>query len=189
MGMNQPEWYTQEIDMLRKSLGQLDIDVTSMLSASRQEFYDALKTFYSQVTYLISLYIAAFSIAFWVVGFILKDAPNQASIAKGSAGVLLLVTAGICVFIYRIMSAQYSLYVAAVIYSAQLHAAVGLETHRWFEWVNEFLKGAETKEEVINRWMQAKESTSTNYFRIVAMFTIVACIAGVGLLVWSFWSK
>ena len=138
--MNQPEWFTQEIDMLRKSLNQLNIDVASMLSASRQEFYDALKTFYSQVIYLISLYIATFSVAFGAVGFIMKEAPGEASIVKCFAGVLLLLAAGICVFVYRIMSAQYSLYVAAVIYSAQLHTAVGLQTHRWFDWVNEYLE-------------------------------------------------
>ena len=43
----------------------------------------------------------------------------------------------VCVFAYRIMGAQYSLYVAAVIFSAQLHSAAGLQTHQWFDLVRE----------------------------------------------------
>ena len=177
------DWFDQEVGDLQTALNEPRIDVTALLSATRQEFYDSLATFYSQVRHLMSLFIAVFV----ALGFVLKEVQGQTPIVVGFSGGLLLMTAAVSFFAYRIISAQYGMYVSAVIYSAQMHIAMGLDSHLWFDEVKFFADGAKTKREVIDRWMRQRDSTAKNYFSIIICLTIVACLSGMGLLVWSFW--
>ncbi len=202
-----PPWFTGDVEKLRQSLKDDKIETTAMLSQSRKEFYDCLETFYSQTRYLISFYPAAFTVAFGMVGFFIRYQPDQTSFAKIFAGLLLFITGFICVFAYRIMSTQYSLYVAALIDATQLHMAVGLDTHRWFEWVQEYLETPQDKEkhiwsvrpskkkkllkqpdnkaDLISRWMWSKDSTSFSYFLLVFLFAFISFASGVVLVLWA----
>lgn len=176
-----PDWFDEEVNEIRTALKEPRIDITPMLSATRQEFYDSLATFYSQVRHLISLFIALFV----ALGFVLKETQGQTSIVMGFSGGLLLMTATISFFAYRIITAQYALYVAAVIYSAQMHIAMGIDSHFWFNEVHKFTKGSANKRDIIDRWMWQSDSTAKNYLFIIISFTVGACLSGVGLLVLS----
>jgi len=203
-----PGWFTGEIEELRKFFQDENIDKTEMLTQSRKEFYDNLSVFYSQARYLISLYPAIFTVVLGLVGFTVKHEPSQGTFVKLFAGILLISAGLIRSFAYRLVKTQYGLYVASLIFATQIHVAAGLGTHRWFQWILEYLQNPKenvktiswylrifgkqdlsgspkSKAELTERWMWSTDSTAYSYITLMIWFSMTSVISGIALICWS----
>lgn len=113
---------------------------SALLSSARREMYDALKLYHDHVKHTLSLMFAVLTAMFAILGLILKGDvssfdPHIIRIFGGSVLLLLFPLGIISTFI---ISRYYELYVAALIYATELHESVGLDSHAWFQEIEEY---------------------------------------------------
>lgn len=114
---------------------------SAFLSSVRKEMYDALSLYHDHVKHSLSLMFAVLTAVFAILGFFMKgDAPAAPSpaIMRVFAGSVLVSLFPMGVISTIIISRYYKLYVAALVYAAELHEAVGLGSHAWFEQIREY---------------------------------------------------
>jgi hypothetical protein len=173
-------WFDEEVKMLAGSLPQNDSDRMALLAESRAEFHTALSTFYAQVKYSTSIIFAILTAVF----AILKISPPAEGEALLSSSVVLavglLLGAVLCLFFLVAAAGQYSLYLAAAIFSAKLHLACGIRGHPWFEWIEIYSRDPTKNDDgIIKCWMftwTKRHTRGTNRTRIPSTFIAYAAV-------------
>lgn len=104
--------------------------------------YSALDLFHTHVRHILSIMFALLTAVFAILGFTLQDVEgseeNLDSILKiGGAMVLILILPLGAVSIL-IIGRYYRLYVAALVYAANLHKAEGIDGHQWFREIERY---------------------------------------------------
>lgn len=193
--MEAAEWFEAEVRKLRAFL--VDVvrgsggDVGAALSESRKDFQYALSNFFAQSQYLISLHVAIYTAAIAVLYFVMKESPDRPYALLHAGGALLFVSVPVSRRARIVMRNTYELYAASVIYSCQLHRAVGADTHRWFEYVDDGLRtvlrrtGAipRNQEELLEAWTSHDRANIVVYDRLVLTMMWISAIAGLGFVV------
>ena len=84
-----------------------------------------------------------------------------------------------------IIGQYYKLYVAALIYSAELHDSLGLGSHSWFEHIKEYQKslpGDASKDNLLNRRTYGWPHSWILYSILIAILGLLSLIGGIYIL-------
>ena len=140
-----------------KSALQNDEAKSALLSSARKEMYTALELFHSHVRYSIFLMLTLLTAVFGILGIVVKGEKVTISnifIFKSVGGTVLSLLFPLGIISSVIISRYYRLYVASLLYAAELHESVGLDSQEWFETVKReraSLGKDATKDDIINK--------------------------------------
>lgn len=162
-----------------------DQAVSAFLSDTRKEMYDALSLFYTHVKHTVSLMLTLMTAVFAIFGVALGQTnpkPEILYIFKTIGGVILLALFPLGIVSILIIARYYKLYVAALIYSADLHASIGLDSHSWFQQIKEDLeslpRGATEKDLLYKRTYGWPHSWIL-YSSLIIILSILSFISGI----------
>jgi hypothetical protein len=171
-----PSWYTHELTRLRRSYPKGPSD--DELARTRTEFRSSLTDFFAQVRYVISLYVALFSLAAAIIYFALKEGHLPSPLLFCAGGILIMAHF-LGAFFNNIILQMYDLYVSSVLYSQQLHVIAGKDTHRWFDVVAQRLNThPKDKKSFVLLWSTLPDSTYRSYVSIINTVRYAALIVG-----------
>ena len=134
-----PEWLADDIEALHSSDVLSDAQATAaFLSATRDQMHHSFATFQSHLRntgYLIGvLLVGAGAMAAIALEGDDGSSPNRTFFAIGSAAVLVAIVP-VSALAIAITAQVFRLYAGAVVYAAQAHAAAGVASHPWFDFV------------------------------------------------------
>lgn len=111
-----------------------------LLSSARKDMYDALSLFHDHVKHSLSLMFAVLTAVFAIFGLILRGDVSSfdPTIVRVLGGLVLVLLFLLGVISVIIVSRYYELYVAALIYAAELHESAGLNSHAWFQEIERY---------------------------------------------------
>lgn len=161
---------------------------SAFLSSTRQEMYNALNLFYTHVQHTISLMFTILTVVFAVFGIVLREAgssPQLLLILRSVGGLILSLLFPLGIVSILIIARYYKLYVAALIYAAELHKSVALNSHAWFEHIEKDLKSLgddARKEDLIRKRTYGWPHSWILYSILIAILSVVGLIGGIILL-------
>lgn len=172
-----PRWYAADLERLRHAYpyGPTDGD----LAHTRVEFHSNLSDFFAQVRYLISLYVALFTLASATIYLALEDGRLKNPWLLVGAGGVLVLAYYLGGYFNNILFQMYDLYVSSVLFSQQLHRIAGKDTHRWFDVVSDRLRTSpESKDTFVLLWSELPDSTYGSYASMMITVRRVALVVG-----------
>ena len=161
---------------------------SAFLSSARNEMYSALSLFHNHVKYTISLMFALLTAVFAIFGIALKEVganPQLINQFKFIGGLILSLLFPLGIVSIIIIARYYKLYVAALVYAAELHESVGLEKHLWFQEILSEIKSQRNdvqKENLIKRRTYGWPHSWILYSSLIGLISLVGLIAGITLL-------
>jgi len=172
-----------------KSALRNDEAKSAFLSSARQETYDALALFHTHVKHTVSLLFTLLTAVFAMFGI----APRETEASPASPHHMFKLARTLILsllFPLRIASiliaARYcKRYVAALIYAAELHESMGLDSHTWFEHLEDDMRplGDDArKEDRIEKRTYAWPHSWILYSILVAVLSIAGLIFGISTL-------
>ena len=162
---------------------------SNFLSSARQEMYNALALFHAHVRHTLSLMFAIMAIIFGISGLGpgLTGAEQQMlgefRLIGGIVLSLLLPLGIVSIFI---IARYYKLYVAALVYAAELHESVSLASHVWFEDIRNKLKSLsddEAKQKLVRERTYGWPHSWILYSLLIAILSTASLVSGIIILV------
>jgi hypothetical protein len=152
--------------------------------------YSCLELFYSHVKGVISLMLGLVTGVAAVVGLVSHvDGPSSIELVKiakiGSVTVLMLMLPFALVSSV-ILARYYRLYVAALIFAADLHRAEGLTGHAWLDEIEryraKFGDSAENTDSIIKRRTYSWPHTWSLYSSLLLFIAIAGFLFGLSII-------
>jgi hypothetical protein len=115
---------------------------SQFLSSTRSEMYSCLELFYSHVKGVVSLMLGLVTAVAALVGLLSHIGGERASqlvtISKIGAITVLMLMLPFAIVSSIILARYYRLYVAALLFAADLHRAEGITGHYWFDEIERY---------------------------------------------------
>ena len=161
---------------------------SELLNATRAEMYGALELFHKHVQHSVSLLFALITAVAVAVGVVAKDGsvePQLIQVVRYAGGGVLLLALPFGYVSWKILSRYYRLYVAALIYAADLHQAEGIAGHPWFVEIEQYRKkcGVGNSDRLLDERTKGWRHTGALYALLVAFISLAAGVGGVLILV------
>ncbi len=167
---------------------------SAFLSSARQEMYDALKLFHDHVKYSLRMMLTVFTVVFAILGLVLRGSAPLSFDPKVIlilGGLILVLTGPLGIISTYVISRYYELYVAALIYAAELHEAEGLGSHVWFQRIEddrEYLRKKLGRDDVpqdllVKRRTRGWPHSWILYTLLIGLIAVVGVVAGATIAV------
>ena len=185
LSAKEPEWWSKQVEALSRTkvFGNVST-LQAHLDATRKEMFDTLTMFYSQVRSIAYFATAVLGLSVATVAFAFRNSAEDLETRTKLLAIavsLMVATVPFGWFAIRNMRERYRCYVSAVVYAAQVHAAAGILSHPWLEWISLYLKEAQPRnnQELVNYWMETPPNAFISYRRTII---VVQCLSVLGAL-------
>jgi len=162
----------------------------SFLNATRSEMYACLELYYSHVKGVVSLMLGLVTGIAALVGIVShvggsKTAELAAMSKIGAVSVLMLMPP-FAVISSIILARYYRLYVAALLFAADLHRSEGISGHSWFDEIEKYRKnlgprGADN-EHVIRKRTYSWPHTWSLYTTLLLLIALAGFVFGIAIV-------
>lgn len=178
-----PGWYlegVEEVRRLRENEGYAA--VKDLVAAAAKGVEDAFDKFAFQARNLSFLFVAVLSVTAGLLTLALKDAPAHADALLVMAGAMLLVAGHFARHGDRVLRSCYDRYSASVLWSSQVHLAVGIAAFEWFALARRVAARSGDQREFFDRWLDSPDAVYNRYSKLLRGLRWTCLIAGLGLI-------
>lgn len=186
------EWWSKQIEALnRTKVFQDPATLRAHLDATRAEMFGTLSAFHSQVGSIAYFAAAILGLSVATIAFAFQESGPQPRTQQNLlliAASLLMATVPLGWVAIRNMRERYRSYVSTVVYAAQVHAAAGIYSHPWLEWVSLYLqKGCpRNNEELVVYWMDTPPNSFISYRRTILIVQFLAFLGALFIIGFTF---
>lgn len=185
----EPEWWSKQVEALSRTKVFGDTPAfRAHLDATRTEMYGTLSACHSRVGIISYIAAALLGLSVATVAFAVEKSGSEPQTQRNLlliATSLLLTAVPLGWVAIRNMREQYRSYVSTVVYAAQVHAAAGILSHPWLEWVSLYLqKGPRNNQELVNYWMETPPNSFISYRRTIIVVQFLAVLGALFIYYW-----
>lgn len=175
---------------LRRALPDAQARV-AFLNSTRSEMYSCLELYYSHVRGVVSLMLGLVTGIAAVVGLVSHvnsgSSAELATISKIGAATVLMLMPPFAAISSIILARYYRLYVAALLFAADLHRSEGISGHSWLDEIEKYRSrlgaGAGDNELVIRKRTYSWPHTWSLYTALLFLIAIAGLAFGIAILV------